>query len=220
MIARKLINNSILPMSPDYSAMDILSWMEEYKVNHLPVVMGKKYLGLLAETDIFSIDNPEAPIGNLKNQFLKNIYTNADNHIYEVINLMAKEKLSTVPVLDSKKKYLGVITPSALIQKFSTYAAVNQPGGIIVLQVNNKDYYASQITQIVEENDARLLSLYISSEPDSTMLNITLKVNKQDLSGILQTLGRYGYEIKASFFDENQDYLQDRYDSLMNFLSI
>ena len=133
---------------------------------------------------------------------------------------MAKEKLSAVPVLDSKNKYLGLITPSALIRKFSTYAAVNQPGGIIVLKVNNKDYYASQITQIVEENDARLLSLFVSSEPDSTELNITLKVNKQDLSGILQTLGRYGYDIKASFFDEDQDYLQDRYDSLMNYLSI
>lgn len=207
-------------MSPDYSAMDILSWMEEYKVNHLPVVQGKKYLGLLAETDIFSIDNPEMSIGSLKNKVLKNIYTNADNHIYEVINLMNNENLSAVPVLDSKSNYLGLITPSALIQKFSTYAAVNQPGGIIVLKVNNKDYYASQITQIVEENDARLLSLFVSSEPDSTELNVTLKVNKQDLSGILQTLGRYGYEIKASFFDEDQDYLQDRYDSLMNYLSI
>lgn len=207
-------------MSPEYSAMDVLSWMEEYKVYHLPVVKGKQYIGLIAEADIFSIDNPEAAIGLEQNRALKNIYTKADNHIYEVIDLMAKEKLSAVPVLDSKNNYLGVITPSAIIEKFSGYAAVNQPGGIIVLKINDKDYYASQIVQIIEENDARLLSLFISSEPESTALDITLKVNKQDLSGILQTFGRYGYEIKASFFDENQDYLQDRYDSLMNYLSI
>jgi len=206
-------------MSPDYSAMDILSWMEEYKVNHLPVVKGKKYIGLLSESDIFSIDDPEASVGT-QNRILKNIYIQADKHIYEVINLMVEDKLSALPVLDSKNKYIGIITPQMLIQKFSRYAAVNQPGGIIVLKVNNKDYYASQIVQIIEENDAHLLSLYISSEPDSTELDITLKVNKQDLSGILQTFGRYGYEIKASFFDEDDDYLQDRYDSLMNYLSI
>jgi len=206
-------------MSPDYSAMDVLSWMEEYKVYHLPIVKGKKFLGLLSEDDIFSIDDPEAPIGE-NNRILKKIYAKADSHIYEVIDLMAQEKLSAVPVLDINNKYLGVITPSALIQNFSNSAAVSQPGGIIVLKVGSKDYFASQIVQIIEENDARVLSLYVSSETESTELDITIKVNKQDLSGILQTFGRYGYEIKASFFDEDNDYLQDRYDSLMNYLSI
>ncbi len=206
-------------MSPNYSAMDVLSWMEEYKVCHLPIVKGQKFVGLLSEDDIFSIDDPEAPIGE-NNRILKKIYAKADSHIYEVIDLMAQEKLSAVPVLDINNKYLGVITPSALIQNFSNSAAVSQPGGIIVLKVGSKDYFASQIVQIIEENDARVLSLYVSSETESTELDITIKVNKQDLSGILQTFGRYGYEIKASFFDEDNDYLQDRYDSLMNYLSI
>jgi CBS domain-containing protein len=206
-------------MTPEYSAMDILSWMEEYKVSHLPVVKGKKFLGLISEEDIFSIDDPEASVGeNCK--FFKNLYVQADQHLYEVIKLMSENKLSVVPVLGSRKNYLGVITPQAVLQKFSGYAAVNQPGGIIILKINNKDYFASQIVQIIESNDARLLSLFVSSEPDSTQLDVTLKVNKIDLSAILQTFNRYGYEVKASFFDEDNDYLQDRYDSLMNYLSI
>jgi acetoin utilization protein AcuB len=219
MTAKDLINTSILSMDPKNTAMEILSWMEEYKVSHLPLVEGKKYLGLLAESDIFDLEDPEAPVGN-HNPLLKPFYVQANQHLYEVINSMSEHKLSLIPVLDAKGNYLGVITPCAIMDRFSSYAAVNQPGGIIVLSVNSRDYVASQIVQIVESNDAKLLSLFVSTPQDSTSMDVTLKVNKQDISGILQTFQRYGYDIKASWLDDNDDYLQDRYDSLMNFLSI
>ena len=59
MTAKDLINTSILSMDPKSTAMEVLSWMEEYKVSHLPIVQGKKYIGLLAEADIFDIPQPE-----------------------------------------------------------------------------------------------------------------------------------------------------------------
>lgn len=219
MIAKALINNSILSMSPENSALEILGWMEEYKVSHLPVVDGNRFIGLLAESNIFNIDNPENSIGK-KNKFLKKTYVKSDQHMFEIIKIMAEEKLSLLPVLDKSNKYLGVITPQTIIENFSNYAAVIQPGSIIVLSISNRDYFASQIVQIIESNDAKLLSLFVSSESDSASLDVTIKVNKQDISGILQTFQRYSYEIKASWFDEDQDYLQDRFDSLMNYLSI
>jgi acetoin utilization protein AcuB len=219
MIAKALINNSILSMSPENSALEILGWMEEYKVSHLPVVDGNRFVGLLAESNIFNIDNPENPIGK-KNKFLKKTYVKSDQHMFEIIKIMAEEKLSLLPVLDKSNKYIGVITPQYIIENFSNYAAVIQPGSIIVLSVSNRDYFASQIVQIIESNDAKLLSLFVSSESDSASLDVTIKVNKLDISGILQTFQRYSYEVKASWFDEDQDYLQDRFDSLMNYLSI
>lgn len=199
--------------------MEILSWMEEYKVNHLPVIDGKHYVGLLAEDDVFNLSDPEVPVG-LNNSWLKKIYVKADQHLYEVVKLMTDEHISVVPVLDASGNYLGVITRRTIIDKFATYAAVNQPGGIIILGINNRDYLASQIVQIVESNDAKLLSLFVADQPNSTTMDVTIKVNRQDISGILQTLDRYGYEIKATWLDNNDDYLQDRFDSLMNFLSI
>lgn len=206
-------------MSPENSALEILGWMEEYKVSHLPVVDGNRFVGLLAESNIFNIDNPENPIGK-KNKFLKKTYVKSDQHMFEIIKIMAEEKLSLLPVLDKSNKYIGVITPQYIIENFSNYAAVIQPGSIIVLSVSNRDYFASQIVQIIESNDAKLLSLFVSSESDSASLDVTIKVNKLDISGILQTFQRYSYEVKASWFDEDQDYLQDRFDSLMNYLSI
>ncbi|OIO99417.1 MAG: hypothetical protein AUJ98_11370 [Bacteroidetes bacterium CG2_30_33_31] len=219
MVAKELLNKAILPMYSEYSPMEILSWMEEYKVSHLPVIKGKKYIGLLSEADIFNIDEPEKPIGKQK-VFLKNISAKASQHIYEVIKLMSEQNISVVPVVDEKNSYLGMITASTIIEKFASYSAVNQPGGIIVLVINKVDYLASQIVQIVESNDAKVLSLYLASEDNSSKIYVTIKVNITDISRILQTFQRYNYEISASFFDEDIDDLQERYDSLMNYLSI
>ncbi len=219
MITQSLINNSLMPVGPDDSGLEILSIMDEYKVSHLPVVKGKLFLGLLSESDIFDFDNPEEAVGE-HNPYFKKLYVRYNQHIFDVIKLMASEHLTLVPVVDSAANYLGLVTHADIIENFAKTTAVNQPGGIVVLILNNNDYVPSQISRILEDNDAKLLSLFVTSKPDTTELEVTIKVNRQDIAGILQTFERFGYNVSASFFDENKDDLLDRYNSLMNFLSI
>ena len=117
---------------------------------------------------------------------------------------------------------MGVITLTGLVQKLSAIASLINPGGIIVLEINQKDYLLTEIAGIVESNDAKILSLYITSHPDSTKLELTIKVNRVDIGAILQTFYRYNYTVKASWSKEDSfsDGLQDRFDSLMNYLNI
>ena len=90
-----------------------------------------------------------------------------------------------------------------------------------MLELNLHDYSLSEISRIVESNDAKILSLYISSHMDSTKLEVTIKINRTDLSAIIQTFNRYNYTIKASFHQsEYVDDLKDRFDSFMSFLNI
>jgi hypothetical protein len=91
----------------------------------------------------------------------------------------------------------------------------------LVLELNIHDYSLSEIARIVESNDAKILSLYISSHIDSNKLELTVKINRTDLSPIIQTFNRYNYTIKASFHQsEYVDDLKDRFDSFMSFLNI
>ena len=100
-------------------------------------------------------------------------------------------------------------------------AAINQPGSIIVLEMTQNDYSLSEIAQIIESNDAKILSMYITSRIDSTLLDVILKINKQDLNAIIQTFSRYNYTIKASYGEkEDPEDLRDRFDSLMNYLNV
>jgi acetoin utilization protein AcuB len=52
-------------------------------------------------------------------------------------------------------------------------------------------------------------------------MEVTLKVNKQDISTIVATFLRYEYDIKATFnHTDDNDNSRDRYNSLMNYLNL
>jgi acetoin utilization protein AcuB len=142
-------------------------------------------------------------------------------HIYEVMRLVALPGLTLIPVVDEKERYQGSITLLSLLQYLSLTFSVENPGGVIVLEMSEKDYNLTEIANIVESNNAKILSTFLMNYADSTRLELCLKVNKLEIGNILQTFDRYGYLVKASFgTNEEDENLKDRYDSLMNFLNI
>ncbi len=220
MIAKDLITRDVLPLSPDDTGLTALHWFDEFKVSHLPIVNGNEFIGIVTEMDIFSANSFEESIEK-HNLSPLNISVVQSQHVYAVIRLFAEYKLSLLPVVDENNFYLGVITMPGLIDSLSTITAVDNPGGIIVLELNVNDFSLSEIAQIIESNDARLLSLYMNSQADSTRSELTLKINRMDIQPILQTFLRYDYTIKASFFESDYtDDLRERYNQLMNYLNI
>lgn len=220
MLAKQLITESIIPLKTSDTGKDALNLMNEYKVSHLPIVNNIDFLGLISEADINNLNNTKAPLGNHLLS-LTHPFVTEYQHIFEVIKLIASLKLTLVPVLNDKNHYLGVITLNNLVDYFSKIIAVQNPGGIIVLEINYNDYVLTEIAQIIESNDAKILSLYVTSHPDSTKMELTLKINKIDIHSILQTFNRYNYIIKASYSEgDDFDDLQERYESLMKYLNI
>lgn len=220
MVARQLISTAVGTLNPTDTGAIALGLMDEFHTTQLPVVDDKEFLGLITDTDIYTLNILEEPVNSQK--FLLNFsYIKENQHIYEVMKLFSSLHLSILPVLDEKNQYLGCITMETLVQHIAGIAAVENPGGIIVLEINDKDYLLTEIAQIVESNDAKVLSMYITSHPDSTKLEVTLKINKMDVGPILQTFNRYDYIISASFTEDTySENLQERYDSLMNYLNI
>jgi predicted transcriptional regulator len=220
MFAVELIADAIPPVHTSDSIQKVLDRMVEFRVRHLPIVNEEQFLGLLAESDIQPETDSQTPIGAL-GLSLVNPYVREDQHIYDVIRLFYEQKLTVVPVLDIKKNYLGLISINAMNEYFATITSVSQPGGIIMLDINNKNNSLAHMAQIVESDNAQILSSYVRTFPDSTRMEVTLKVNKQDISNILATFLRYEYDIKATFnHSDNNDNSMDRYDSLMNYLNL
>ncbi len=220
MIAKNLITDKIPPLKTSDTGLEALGLMDEYRVSHLPIINNEELLGVISDEDILQMNHFEEPIGNHRLS-LAGAYVQDDQHIYEVIRVIAETKLSLVPVLDNHKVYLGVITQRKLVEWFAEFTAVTNPGGVLILEVNERDYSLSQIAQIVESNDASILSVFIHSHTDSTKLDIILKINKMDLTAVITTFNRYDYIIKASFSESHyDDFLRDRFDSFMNYLNV
>ena len=220
MYARELISEDIPPLKTSDTGDRALAWMDEFRVSHLPIVNNVDFLGLISESDILDFNAASDPIGNHR-LTLTRPYVFDYQHTYDVLKVMSSLKLTIIPVLDEKEQYLGIIQLSTLLQHFAEMASMKETGGLLVLELNQHDYSLSEISRIVESNDAKILSLYISSHADSTKLELTIKINRTDLTPIIQTFTRYNYSIKASFHQsEYVDDLKDRFDSFMSFLNI
>lgn len=220
MLAQNLITDEIPPLKTTDTGLMAINWMDEFKVSHLPIVNNNEYLGLISDTDILDLNITDDELGKCKISLMRP-FVKESQHIYEVIKMVSAMKLSVLPVLNEQEKYIGLIPANRLLQQFSMLAATNEPGGIIVLEMNVHDYSLTQIAQIVEGNDGKILSCYLRNLTDSTQIEVTLKLNKEDLSAILQTFYRYNYNVKASFHQsEFNDDMKNRFDSFMNYINI
>jgi len=220
MIAKNLITDGIMPLKTSDTGKTALSWMEEYKVSHLPIVNNQEFLGLISELDIYDLNNFDEPLGNHKLS-LKNPYVFDSQHIYDVLKLVNEQNLSLVPVLNEKGNYQGCINLQNLVKFFARAMSVDNPGSIVVLEMTYNDYSLTDLARIVEENDAKILSTFLINHENSTRLDVFLKLNTVEISSILKTFERFDYFVKASFGEEdNLDDLRERYNSLMNYLNV
>lgn len=220
MLAKEMISDVIPSLKTSDTGISALNWMDIFKVSHLPIVNDIDFLGLVSETDIYDLNQPEEPIGNHQLSLVRP-YINENQHILEAMEMASRLKLSLVPVLDHRKHYLGVITITEMLHYFADFAALKNPGGIVVLQLNHNDYSLAQIAQIVEGNDAKILGTFLASNQDTTQIELSLKLNVTDLTSIIQTFNRYNYTVKGSYMkhDEEEDLLEDRYNLLMKYLN-
>ena len=218
MLARELINDSYPPLKPVDSGLKALRWMDMFKLEHIPIVEGTKYIGLITEQDVLRLNSMEQPIGDqittLINPFIK-----SSQPLYEVVKVMSKDRLSVVPVVDEKHNYLGCITLGDLLHHYRDSGIFEESTGIIILEMKPQDYALSRIAHLVEAEDAKVLSAFTKMDMENEMMDVTLRINQADLTRILASFSRHGIDVKEHYNQsEMAEDLKTRYDSLIKYL--
>lgn len=221
MIAKDLISDIVPALRTSDSGLDALNWMEAFRISHLPIVNDKSFLGLVSDADIYDLNKPEEPLGNHELSLMAP-YVYYNQHIYSVIELASRLKLSVIPVLKENKDYLGLITQTDLLANFAQLIAANTPGGIIEIEVPSHDYSIAAITRVIEDSDTKVLSFYVTQQEHSNILKITIKLNREDITPVLRAFDRYEYNVTASFSDYGNDdeIVQKNYDALIRYLNV
>ena len=219
MQASQLISSSLVTLHPDDDGERALSLMDELRVNHLAVVRNSFYLGILSEKEILSWNKTVEFIDEHLAE-LNAPSVVGSQHLFDILQTVELNNLSIIPVLDEEKHYLGAITNRKLLYTVAKSTGVQSIGGMIVLQMKENDYSMSEIARIIESNNTKILSSYITSTPEAQIIELTLKLNKVDITDIVQDLERFDYTITASYNREtHEDDFIDRYESLMRFLN-
>jgi acetoin utilization protein AcuB len=220
MKASEIISEVIPPLVHTDSGEKALLWMDEFQVNHLPVLKNGNFVGVLSESELLDQVDLDPTLDALF-QHLPRPFVFADAHLFDILKHFSLFKLTALPVLDRQEQYLGVISSQDLLQLLAQSTGVKEIGSFLVLEMDANNYALSQIAQIVESNQAKILNLFVNSEPDSTKIQVSLKINQQNLSSIIRTFERYDYNVLASYQAEDQhNELQERYDELMLYLNM
>lgn len=219
MIAASLLSDEIVPLRTSDTGDYALGVMNDFYVRHLPIVNNEQLLGLLSEEDILNHDVEDA-VGSFSLS-LPISHVQENDHIYEVMRLVAEYRLTVIPVVDFDSNYLGMITLEDLVQFFARSGSFTEPGSIMVLEMHRRDYSMAEMARLVESENAAILSSFITSNLDTSLIEVTLKINRQNIQGIISTFDRFNYEIKATYNERDySDTLKERYDSLMNYLNV
>ena len=221
MIASSLLSNVVPVLKKDDTCAQALGWMDLFRVSHLPVLEGETYVGLLSDEIMYTHGSIHDTIGMLDIP-REMTFVYEDVHMYDVIGVASSRLLSVVPVLNRKEVYQGSILLTDILHNIDKLLCIDDPGGIIVLEVNKIDYSLAEVAQIVEYNEAKVLSCYVTCMPDSNKVEITLKVNTARIEPILDTFIRYRFVIKNTFVsgeDINEE-MRDRYGQLLKFMEM
>ena len=221
MQAYQFINNMIPPLKPTDKVRMGLTWMEEIRTNVLPVVEGGLFKGFITDEMIYNLNEPELLVGDVD---MDNVgcYVFRDKHIYDVLKVSSEFHLTMVAILDRNNLYEGVVTIEDAIAAFADTLSIQTSGGVLILSMLMTEYSLFEIARVVESENAKILSSFITSDPlDDNKIKVTLKVDQPELRHIKATLERFGYKVIDHYQEEvaiSQE--QDRLGNLLRFLDI
>jgi len=221
MIAKELINQMIPPLKLTDKAAYAMLWFDEFRTKELPIVDNGKFLGLINEEQILDSNDDSKMIGDFDLDFA-NCFVQEEQFFHDVIKIAVENQVELVAVLNAEQDFVGVITIQDTITAFAQTSPFQAPGSVLVLSMSGIDYSLSELSRLIEENNARILSSSVKQDPsNSSKIKVTIKINREDVSTIVATLERFDYKIISRFQEsEVTDTDKGRIDELLKYLDI
>jgi acetoin utilization protein AcuB len=220
MLTGELLSQNLPYLHLNDKVYQALQLMNDNQVAHLPIVDGEKYVGIISEDDLLLVDNDHEELNTLQQSFGNAAVKNND-HFLKAIQLAGETGLSVVPIVNEENELEGAVAYNDLLKHASAFMSLKEPGGLIVLEVESNQYSFNEISKLVETNDAQITQLNTSNDPETGTMQITIRINRPEISDIVATFQRYEYNVKHYFGEElYNNEVRNNYENLMNYLKI
>lgn len=220
MLTRELLSQTLPYLHLQDKVYQALQMMNDNHVTHLPIVEGDKYVGLVSEDDLLQAENDNSELSELEQAFAT-VSIKEEEHFLKAVQIAVENGLSVVPVVSEDNELTGTVVYNDLLKFSSEFMSLNEPGGLIVLEMSSNQYSFNEISKLVETNDAQITQLNTSNDAETGLMQVTIRINKPEVSDIVATFQRYEYTVKYFFGEElYANELKSNYDNLMNYLKI
>ena len=197
------IINDLKPLNINDKISDVQMVFNQLTYSHIPIENEGVYLGCISETDAHCFQ--KAKTIKECNYAMEGFYVRQNTTWLDVLEAFAQNDSNIMPVLDEKNTYLGYYELNDIMHLFNETPFFAEPGGIIIIEKGIQDYSFSEISQIAESNNAKILGAFIS-KMENDMVQITIKIGNASLNDVIQTFRRYSYKIVIGH--EEDSYLQ------------
>lgn len=213
------ILKEIKALTPTSSIKNAQKLCKGLPITHIPIIKDNKLIGCFSEDDIRTIENSEVTLSEYSH-LLQHFYADEKTSLLELISLFAEHDSNLIPVLNKEQNYIGYYELSDILDAFADCPFLHRDNDTLVVEKSKTDFSMSQVSQIVESNDAKLLGLYVSEET-MDLVKITLKISTEKMNEIIQTFRRYDYNIITQHIeDEYLEELKERADYFKKYLEI
>ena len=220
MLTIELLNNNIPRLKLQDTVAKALLLINDFRVTHLPVVSDDKFLGLVSEEDLLDAEETKMPIELMQETFIQ-ASVRDNEHFLNALNCCNQFDTAVVPVINEEKELMGVITTAEILKTIGNFSGANEIGGIIVLEMERSQFSISEISRIVESNDATIFHLNTTIDDNTGLFTVTLHINKKEISAIVSTFERYDFDVIYYFGNENfENEIHSNYRHLMNYLDL
>lgn len=212
------IINSVPVFEVSETLADVIRFFEETTYSHVAVSENGIYIGSLSENDLACFE-ADKTIEDFRID-LEFFSVTKETLWLDVLEMFSRNQANILPVLDENQVSIGYYDLEDVVADFIDTPFFKEPGGILVVATGIKDYSFSEIAQIVEGNNARLLGAFIT-DSQNDVVQITLKIGTLNLNDVAQTFRRYNYTIV--FGNSDDQFLEDlkqRSDYLEKYLNV
>ena len=220
MLVKDFITKEILVLK-DYDTVEYaLNMMDELKVKQLPLVTGEGlYQGLVEEKALLEVPLLTIPLADASRL---DVSIAGGASLHEALSLMARYGLSLLPVCSSGKYYVGVVTQERMVGCLAEWCGSDREGSVIVLEFEARDYNLTELSRLVESNNAHVLSLLTRMDPESGRWWVALKIDLVDASPVLRSFERYNYTVRYHFMEHGvvDERLQRRMRELLYYMNM
>ncbi len=196
-----------------------LQLMDDYDITNLPVVSEEKFAGLISKEELLDADET-ITIAALQEYFI-NKSVKSTEHFITAVKLASEHNLSLVPVVNDEIEMVGCISNKEILNALNSFIGNEESGGVIVLELDKRNFSFGEICRLVETNDAYITQLNTFVEATTGLVLATIKINKIEISDIVATFQRYDYSVRYYFGEEQYaNELKDNYNHLMAYLNM
>ncbi|GGZ73855.1 acetoin utilization protein acuB [Algibacter mikhailovii] len=215
----EFIINDIKPVNSMSKIKDLQMLFNQLTFSHVPVEDDNKtYLGSFSETDAHCCESDKQLL-DYRYSF-EDFFVRDTTILLDIIEAFAINSTNIMPVLNARNEYLGYYELNDMINLLGESPFFSEVGGVLVVEKGINDYSFSELSQIVESNDGKLLGAFIS-KMNTDLVQITIKIGGAGLNDIIQTFRRYSYNILSGHEEDGYlETLKERSDYLNKYLNI